>query len=330
IADADMPYVNGLELARLLRTNHRTAHVPIIMLSPHKEVDSILAGHIENADEFLPKPVELSILLEKIEQLLRGSRSINRLKFRRQPGKVVVFFRGKGGAGASTLAVNSAVALALSKSHRVSLLDLNLEFGSTSMMLDVRPEKTLADLNGVSVAELEDADFARLTAKHPSGVRLVVASDLPEKAELVSIAAVNQTLDVLRHQSDFVFVDLAPSFSELNLGVLDAADTICLVTTPHFVPLKATIDCLHVFDKLKFPTDRLLLFLNRTTPAGLENEQVAKIIHQVPDLVIPYTSQFDDAADSGQPVVIGNPQGAAAVAIRDLAAKIANLVPAKV
>ncbi|MBI3967753.1 MAG: response regulator, partial [Chloroflexi bacterium] len=39
IADADMPYVNGLELARLLRTNHRTAHVPIIMLSPHKEVD---------------------------------------------------------------------------------------------------------------------------------------------------------------------------------------------------------------------------------------------------------------------------------------------------
>jgi pilus assembly protein CpaE len=328
ITDVNVPGINGFELTRRLRADHRTARIPIIMLSGRSRPDDVVAGYAEGADEYVTKPVQLQILGAKVQALLRRTRAATEPKAHR--GTVVAFLRGKGGIGLTTLAVNTAVALAQARTYRVALLDLSLEFGNAAMLLDIRPGRSLAHLNGVVITDLAEESFAPFLTKHDSGVKVVVGADSPEKAELVTVPTVQQTLDRLRAQADYVIVDTAPAFSEVTLAALDAADVICVVTAPRLAALKATADCLSVLDRLQVPKDRTLFVVNRVTPRGLDEDQIEEFFQRRPDLVIPHNPQLDDAADAGVPWVTSHPTDLAAIRLQELAAKAAARVPAHV
>ncbi|HEU5288237.1 MAG TPA: response regulator, partial [Candidatus Limnocylindria bacterium] len=49
ITDVMMPNMNGFELTRRLRADHRTARIPVLMLSARKEADDVLTGYSEGA-----------------------------------------------------------------------------------------------------------------------------------------------------------------------------------------------------------------------------------------------------------------------------------------
>src|SRR6184192_1593827 len=49
ITDVSMPNMNGFELTRRLRADHRTARVPVLMLSARKEADDVLTGYSAGA-----------------------------------------------------------------------------------------------------------------------------------------------------------------------------------------------------------------------------------------------------------------------------------------
>ena len=102
----------------------------------------------------------------------------------------------------------------------------------------------------------------------------------------------------------------------------------CVVTEPHVASMKAGRDCLEVLDKLSFPKERILLVVNRTTQTGLETDEVARFFNRRPDIVVPFTSAFDDAADRGRPIVVLHPDNAASKQLRDLAARLTMLAPA--
>lgn len=332
ISDVNMPNVNGFELTRRLREDRKTSRIPIIILSARKHADDVLEGYAKGADEYIPKPVEMAIIAAKIETLLRRTAIVggetSAAGAGRRSGVVITFLRGKGGSGATSLAVNTAVALTSSRTYRVALLDLNLEFGNAAMLLDLHPAATVADL--AEVSEVNEAAFEPLLAQHPSGVDLVVGSDLPEHAELVTIAAVQKTLDLLRTMEDYVLVDAAAQFSQITLAALDASEVVCVVTEPHLPSLKASADILDVLAKLQFPRDRVLLLLNRTTPRGIENDEIGAFFKRRPDVVIPYTPAFDDAGDGGQPLVTAVATDMAAAAVmRELASKVANVARAR-
>jgi DNA-binding response OmpR family regulator len=71
ITDVMMPNMNGFEMTRRLRADHRTARIPVLMLSARKDADDILTGYSEGADEYVAKPVEMAILAAKIDVLLK-------------------------------------------------------------------------------------------------------------------------------------------------------------------------------------------------------------------------------------------------------------------
>jgi DNA-binding response OmpR family regulator len=70
LADVNMPNMNGLELARCLRSDPLTASIPIMMLSALVESKHVLAGYSNGADEYATKPIELAVLLAKVQSLL--------------------------------------------------------------------------------------------------------------------------------------------------------------------------------------------------------------------------------------------------------------------
>jgi pilus assembly protein CpaE len=328
ITDVNMPNMNGLELTRRMRADHRTARIPVIMLSARKQADDVLSGYAEGADEYIPKPVEMAVLEAKIEVLIKRFRTTKGEGVAKRGGNVILFLHGKGGVGCTTLAVNAAVALAATTIYRVTLLDLNLEFGTAPMLMDLKSPRTLAHLAESAHEQLDETTFGSYLEQDRSGVRVLAGSDLPERAELVTVPAVQQAVDHLQKQSDYVVVDSPASFSQHVLAVLDATDAAVIVTAAHLPSLRATKQTLEVLEKLSFPRERTVLVVNRTTAGGVEMDHVARFFNRKPDIVVPYTEATDDAADRGRPLAVLHPDSAASKAVRDLAARIAVAAPA--
>jgi DNA-binding response OmpR family regulator len=328
ITDVNMPNMNGLELTRRMRADHRTARIPVVMLSARKQADDVLTGYAEGADEYVPKPVEMAVLEAKIEVLLRRFRTTGGGEtVAKRGGNVILFVHGKGGVGCTTLAVNAAVALAATTIYRVTLLDLNLEFGNAPMLMNLTSDRTLADFAEDAHEELDEATFGTYLELDRSGVRVLAGSDVPERAELVTVPAVQQAIDHLQKQSDYVVIDAPASFSQQVLAALDVADAAVIVTAAHLPSLKATKQALEVLEKLSYPLERTVLVINRTSAAGVEMDHVARFFNRKPDIVVPYTEACDDAADRGRPLTVLHPDSAAAKVIRDLAARIAVAAP---
>ena len=327
ITDVMMPNMNGFELTRRLRADHRTARIPVLMLSARKEADDILTGYSEGADEYVAKPVEMAVLAAKVDVLLKRVKATGGDMVKRR-GRVLLFAHGKGGTGTTTLAVNSAVALAETKLYRVGLLDLNLEFGNAHVHLDLKPSRSLVDLAQLDPAQVDDATFQPLMAQDRSGVQLVSGASNPIDAELVTVPLVQHALDRMRAVLDYVLVDTPPNFSQNVLAAMDASDGVVVVTEPHLASIEAAKDWIDVLEKLSYPKERVLIVLNRTTQSGLETDQIAKFFNRRPDVVIPFTPMFDEAADRGRPLVVLRPDNTAAKVMKDLAAQLTVLAPA--
>ncbi|MDQ6911225.1 MAG: response regulator [Actinomycetota bacterium] len=326
ITDVRMPELNGLELTAQLRKHHLTARVPIIMFSSEASANDMVVGYSSGADEYLPKPFEIAVLEAKIQSLLRRSRPVPLVGTER--GKVVTFAHGKGGVGTTTLAVNISIAMATSSAGTVGLLDLNVEFGNDAMFLNLRPEYTLADLEKFSTEQVsgDPEIFNRFITRHHTDVRLVVATDAPERAELVTLPAVQLAIDRMRRDNAFVVIDTPASFTERTLLAIDASDLICLVTSPSLPSMKATLDCIKVFEKLGVAEPKMLLVYNHSTTDGASIDQAVKFFGRAPDYVVPRSINLDHAANSGRPLVESNPPDAWVADLKGLAGKIATVL----
>ncbi len=303
ITDVRMPELNGIELTSRLRGNHRTAGVPILMFSEMGAPPDALAGYAVGADDYLPKPFELAILEAKVQSLLRRSAGA---AARANRGRVILFAHAKGGVGTTCLAVNTAVLLAARSSRPVGLLDLDVEFGDSAVYLNLHPNQTLADLKPAPGTVVDEALFEGFVTESGS-VRLVVGADLPERAELVTLPAIQLAIDRLSATCQFVLIDAPASFSERTLTALDTSDMICLVTSASLPSLKATRRCIGLFEKLGVAVARVRLILNYSTTHAMDPEAAARVLGRRPDFIVQRYESLDAAANSGRPLVTSDP-----------------------
>ncbi|MDR7130347.1 signal transduction histidine kinase/ligand-binding sensor domain-containing protein/CheY-like chemotaxis protein [Algoriphagus sp. 4150] len=70
ISDVMMPEKNGIDLCGILKENHGTTHIPVILLSAKDSTDSITSGFGKGADDYITKPFKGEILKSRIRNLL--------------------------------------------------------------------------------------------------------------------------------------------------------------------------------------------------------------------------------------------------------------------
>jgi signal transduction histidine kinase/DNA-binding response OmpR family regulator len=75
LTDVIMPVMSGLELCKKLKSDIRTSHIPILMLSAKAMVKDKLEGIDSGADMYLSKPFDMDILKSSLAQLI-SSRQI--------------------------------------------------------------------------------------------------------------------------------------------------------------------------------------------------------------------------------------------------------------
>ena len=70
LLDAQMPEMDGFELASMLKADPITATIPIIMVSANEGRGARLIGLESGAEDYLSKPVDPAELIAKIRNLL--------------------------------------------------------------------------------------------------------------------------------------------------------------------------------------------------------------------------------------------------------------------
>ena len=265
LLDVSLPKLDGYGVAERIRAQEGGgAHVPIIMLTVEKEVEQKVRGLRAGADDYLVKPFHQAELLARMKSLLARFGTAGGALAKPPLGRMIAFYGAKGGVGATTVAINTAIALHLEQDRKVVLVDGVLQFGDHRVFLDLGPDrKSIAD--AVS-APTVDADLMKsVVVKHDSGIDLLLAPASPEEGDLVREDRLVEVLGILRSIYDYVVVDVDKRIGDLTLSVLDHADEIHLVMTADLSCLKNVRLALEALDHIGYDRTKVRLVLNRST-----------------------------------------------------------------
>jgi pilus assembly protein CpaE len=331
LLDVMLPKLDGYQVATKIRQDEETSagHVPIIMLTAEREVEQKVRGLRAGADDYLIKPFHPAELLARIKSLLARFAPRDALVGRPPLGRLFAFYGAKGGVGTTTIAINAAIALHRELGRKVCLVDGNLQFGDHRVFLDLGLDrKSIVD---VVTAPSIDVDLIRqVLVKHDSGVDLLLAPPSPETAELVTADHMPQVLEQLTSLYDYVLVDIDKRLDEINLRILDAADTVFVVMTADLSCLKNVRLVLETIGHLGYEQSKVRLVLNRSnafTGINVKNAEGAlkrSIDHQV---VNEYRGAIS-ALNSGAPFMFTKADSLLGRSLLDFARQVDKMTPA--
>jgi signal transduction histidine kinase/ligand-binding sensor domain-containing protein/DNA-binding response OmpR family regulator len=76
ISDIMMPIMDGNEMSRLIKTDERTCHIPILLLTARTAEEKQVEGLETGADDYITKPFNVKILILKIHNVLETQKSL--------------------------------------------------------------------------------------------------------------------------------------------------------------------------------------------------------------------------------------------------------------
>lgn len=72
VSDVMMPKMDGFELCRLIKSTYETSHIPLVLLTALSEKTDQLQGLGLGADDYLTKPFDMTILVQRIRSIIRN------------------------------------------------------------------------------------------------------------------------------------------------------------------------------------------------------------------------------------------------------------------
>ncbi len=229
----------------------------------------------------------------------------------------------RGGAGATCVTVNLAWLLAEELKQKTMLVDLDLWWGSVALALDLEPTHGLREALE-NPARIDDLFISSSTAKITDRLSVMAAEESLTGEMHYYAGATEILIEALAHTHDCVIMDLPRSAFRMRHPVLQAATHIFIVTPLTLGGLRDSIRFLGAIDdtgtnaKIKFVANRVASGLGGVEIADFNKALGHKIGFQVPD----EPKVFNDAANTGRPVVHAAPRSKAAKALRKLAAEV--------
>lgn len=188
---------------------------------------------------------------------------------RRAP--VVCAVSGSGGCGKSTIVATMAHAASL-LGLRAAVLDLDLMFGNLYDLLGVDAPHDMATLIEPSAAgALAESDIVAASMRVAPGVTLWGPVAAPEKAELMA-RPVELLLDVLRRESDVVFVDTSVFWGDAAAAAVAASDRCLVVGDAAVSSATSASRVIELASRVGVPRTRMSAVFNRFGARGADED----------------------------------------------------------
>jgi pilus assembly protein CpaE len=243
-------------------------------------------------------------------------------------GQVIVFIGSRGGVGATTAAVSCAWLLAAERGGRTALVDLDLQFGTVALKLDLDPGGGLCDALE-QPSRIDRLFIERAVIQVTDNLRVLAAEASASQHLAVDPGAIDILLHELRRKFPRVVIDLPRGANPLQRVVLAAASHVVLVCVRSLAGLRDTIR-LQTLVREQAPQARLWLVEAGVAAdrASIGKSEFEKGIGKALDMRLSYDPKSAGAAaNSGQPLPIAAPRSPTVRDIRQLTALLAG--PAK-
>ncbi len=302
---------------------------PILVYSESKDIETIRKAMMAGARDFLAKPIRpetlrASVLLALESEEKKKLRQLGQIPTAATAGTVVSVFGAKGGIGKSTISTNLAVALARMERSAVCIVDLDNGFGDIAGMLDVRPERTLADMVR-DIDAIDRDDVQRYVTKHGLTDLDVIAGPSVLEWRRISVDQVRRVIEMLARIYDTVILDTSGMLNELAEMAVEVATIVLWVTTTEFASVKDTLEAMRALKMLSYMQERVRIVMNAISPDDSVRPSVVQdALQREVFWSIPYDRKVRQGTHLGQPIVITAPQSVAAKSITDLATVIAG------
>ncbi|MBV8065020.1 MAG: AAA family ATPase [Actinobacteria bacterium] len=298
---------------------------PVILVASGSEAAAMLEAALATdvADVLLLPQLTHNVLFA----IRKAAHARRQLETAAHRGRVVTVFSPKGGTGKTVVSTNIAASLAKRDGRRTLLLDLDLQFGDSAIVLGIEPEKTIFDLV-VGPGELDAEKVAGYVSRHPCGLDVLPAPLRPEDAELVTEAKIIALLEVVRGSYDAIVVDTSPFFHGPMLATLDRTDELLVLCGLDIPTLKNVRLALQTLELLSFPTSRIRYVMNRVNSnLGLKTREVEEGLRVKVACELPMDRRVQVCVNRGEPIVLAEPRADFSGAIASLARMVVPAAP---
>jgi pilus assembly protein CpaE len=288
----DIPADNPALALRTIELLHQEAPEAAIFAvgnlnQPQIIVNAMRAG----AREFIERPTNTTDLLEAFVRLTAAQRRGRQEGVR---GKVLSVINAKGGNGATTVAVN--LALALQAVHgQTALVDL-APLGHAALHMNLKPVFNVADATR-NLHRMDGDLLESFMTRHNGGLQLLAGGNIPAAVD-PSTAEFVKLFDMLVSHYRYVVVDASSRFDAASRLIANLSETVLLVACTDVASLWSAARVQQYLGE-SGGRERVRLVLNRfrKVPGFSESDAEAavgaKLLWRVPNQYFAVSSAID-------------------------------------
>lgn len=194
----------------------------------------------QGVTEYMVAPVTTQQLVETIAEAVADPTAQSR-------GRLIACMGSRGGVGNTTVATNLAWALGDLTKEEVILLDMDLNFGTAALALNLDPKQSLGE-SLLDYDRLDSVLLERFLVEHDEHLSVLSTQGTMKDAFRPSVEAVEKLIDLARQMASFVVVDLPRAWTDWSAGLLVMADEVVITAVPDLINLR---DCKMLIDWMR-------------------------------------------------------------------------------
>ncbi len=325
IMDPVMGDLQGEEFATRLRSDVRTASVPLIALSSDSQPARVRSCLGAGFNEYLIKTLQVIPALIEAVNRLSGDTAVAI----KDGGLLMVFLSAKGGTGTSSLCANIAMNIAHSQPEaRVAVADIVLPIGSIDRIVGYEGTQNLFTIAELPASETTP-EFFRNNLTHMKNwhFHLLAGSPDPEHSNRLNVERIADIVHALRASYDFVLLDLGRTLSRFSLPLIEHADLIVMVVSTDQSTVMLTKTVWEYLRSKGVRASSIYAILNRAVGLeGLTKTEAEKVIGIEIKTTMPYLgSDFSLANNLHQPIASKFPQATASIVLEEASQQMVSM-----
>ncbi|MEQ8746581.1 CpaE family protein [Pyruvatibacter sp.] len=242
-------------------------------------------------------------------------------------GRTIAFTGARGGTGSSTIAHNAGWCISEHMNEDVTIVDLDLAFGTGGLDFNQDPAQGVADAL-YAPERLDDVLLERLLVRCTEHLSLFAAPATLDRDYAIDNDTFEVVLDVVRHSVPCVVLDLPHVWGPWTRKLLLEADEIVITATPDLASLRNTKNLLDMLSAARPNDVTPHLVINQVGVAKrpeIPIKDFAEALGSDPALVLPFDAAlFGEAANNGQMIEEIDARSKTAQGMRHLASVVSG------